>query len=86
MTPWEVVRLEQQERLARSKRQTRRLMRTVALLSLTCTALLVVAMLVLILKEEPTWLAVISTLGVWILGISLGWTLKWSFDSWIESA
>jgi uncharacterized membrane protein YqjE len=86
VTPWEVERLEQQERLARSKRQTRRLMRTMAVVSLSFTALLVVAMLVLILKEQPTWLAVMSTLAVWLLGVSFGWTLKWSFDSWIDSA
>ena len=51
-------------------------MRTMAVVSLTFTALLVVALLVLILKEQSTWLAVMSTLWVWILGVSFGWRLK----------
>jgi hypothetical protein len=86
VTPWEVERLEQHERLACSRRQSRRLMRTLVVVSLTCTVLLIVAMLVLDLREQPTWRAAMATSAVWFLGVVFGWTLKWSFDTWIESA
>jgi hypothetical protein len=61
-------------------------MRTTAVVSLSFTLLIVVALLAFDLKQEPTWQAALAVLAIWVLGVSLGWTLKWSFDSWVESA